>query len=150
MLDPVWIALIADNFLLIAVIVTIFLLFRRIQREHSEKIIEHFIEAYKDNVVVHHGLSQIELGVDQQKNVDKIEKIVEERPYNFLLGFLFQWSQLKDNLLKVSFEKGVKVLNKSLMMEEAYYKRYLVDILGFKRESLKDYDGLGGSLVKEL
>lgn len=150
MLDPVWIALIADNFLLIAVIVTIYLLFRRIQREHSEKIIEHFIEAYKDNVVVHHSLSQIELGVDQQKNVDKIEKIVEERPYNFLLGFLFQWSQLKDDLLKVSFEKGVKVLNKSLMMEEAYYKRYLVDILGFKRESLKDYDGLEGSLVKEL
>lgn len=141
MVDPVWIALIADNFLLISIIVAQYLIYKRVQVSHvSEKRVEHFIEAYKNNTIVHHSLSQIELGKNQKENVDRIQEIVEKHPYNFSLYFQYKWSQLKDEVTEILPEKGIKVLYENLAYtEKMYYKKYQVEVLRFKKEEFKEF-----------
>ena len=117
----------------------------------SEKRIEHYIEAYKDNTIVHHAIAQIEAKQDVRKNIDNIQNIVDEHPYNFSYGFLIAWIKLKDNLPMLPPEKGVKVLIDNFSgMERLHLKKYLLEVLCMKPKEIEELlDSLKGTMDLE-
>lgn len=115
-------------------------MYKRLQVERtSEKRIEHYIEAYKDNTIVHHALAQIEAKQDVGKNIDRIQKIIDEHPYNFSYGFLVAWIKLRDELPMLPPEKGVKVLmDKFSGTERLHLKKYLLEVLCMKPKEIEE------------
>ena len=138
--ETVWIALIASVIPLIGVIITQYLIYKRVKVERtSEKRIEHFIEGYKDNIIVHNSISQIEFKYDITKNIDRIQKILDEHPYNFSYSFLMAWYKLREDLPSLPPEKGTKLLLDNLAgTEKRHLKKYLIDVLCMKPDEIKE------------
>ena len=152
--ETVWIALIASIIPLIGIIVTQYLIYKRVKVERiSEKRIEHFIEGYKDNIIVHNSLSQIEYGYDIAKNINRIQKTLDEHPYNFSYSFLMTWHKIRDKLPNLQSEKGVRILFDNLAgTEKMHLKKYLLEVLNMKPNEIKELtDAIKGTTdVKEL
>jgi hypothetical protein len=98
-------------------------------------------EGYKDNVVVWNALDGINVGHEIEKNVEKIQEIVDKRPHNLAIAFLSKWVDSKDDLTDNIKRKEYsnKLYDCFLDNLDFYAKRYYHQVLGLKGKELNDY-----------
>lgn len=100
-------------------------------------------EGYKDNIVVWHALADVEKGKELDDNIEKMQEIVDKRPYNLAIKFLLKWVDCKDALNNIDIKKRrqavIELYDASKSNLRFYAKRYYEQVLGLEGEELADF-----------
>jgi hypothetical protein len=89
MVEEIWGMAIIASVSIISIIIAHFLILRRTRESFIFQTRAGFFqEGYKDNLTIMFCITQIEAGLKTADNVQKIQTIIDERPYNFPFGFL--------------------------------------------------------------
>jgi len=135
--DEIWGALVVALASIIGIILTQYWGYRSLKRQSIlQSRTEFFQDTYKRNLTVAIYLSSINRGLDRKKNIEKIQKLVDEYPYLFTADFVVNWSKIvaktlfSDDEMKALTKKFVKYLS---MLSYNYY----TETLGMNDEEAK-------------
>jgi hypothetical protein len=80
------------------------------------------------------------MGVDLEKNIQKIQNLVDEHPYNFPYCFILNWPVIKKKLLNQNREDGVKLLLSNIQAgHRLFTSKYLKEVLGLSKWEVKQF-----------
>jgi hypothetical protein len=93
-------------------------------------------------------ITQIEAGLETADNIQKIQTIIDERPYNFPFGFLVNWCMVKDKLTGTDRIEGIKTLLANIEGSlKLYSSKYLIEVLGLKPPEVSQFlEAMKGTL----
>lgn len=101
-----------------------------------------FQEAYQDQLTVMFYNEQIELGIDVEKNAQRIQDLLEKHPHNFSYSFLARWFQIKEQLTGSKSKRldGIKaVIGEMEGTRKLYSIKYLTEVLGLNKLEVKQF-----------
>jgi hypothetical protein len=139
MVDEIWPTVVVAVISIIGIVVAQFLSFRSMKGQMVlQTRASYFQEAYKDNMVVMHCITQIESGLDKEKNIKKIQNLIDEHPYNFSFGLLFNWCTIEEKLRSPNPSEEIKILCADIgVTMKVYSLKYYTEVLGIKPDEWK-------------
>ena len=150
MSDDIWATVIVASVSIIGIVITQIWSFRSSKASFVIQTRAGLIqEVYRDNYMVFDSLvrllsnrkdkESLEKVLMDKGSIEKVQKVIDEHPYNFSLSFLSSWSMDKDKLLEGD-EKALDNLGQLLENSlEFYLNKYLAEVLGLKSKEIKDY-----------
>jgi hypothetical protein len=141
-MSEVWSTVIVASVSIIGIVVTQVLGLRSSREQMVLQTRFAFLqEGYKDNIVVWNALDGIKATQEIERNIEKIQEIVDKRPHNLAIAFLSKWVDHKDNLTDSTKRKEAFKKLYDCYLDNLYFyaKRYYHQVLGLKGKELDDY-----------
>jgi hypothetical protein len=138
MVDEIWATAIVALTSIIGIVVTQFLSFRSIKGQTIlQTRASYFQEAFKDNMTAMHCVTQIEIGLDRDKNINRIHDLINEHPYNFSFSLLLNWRTIEEKLRSSEPNEGLKMLCDNIQPSMNLYSlKYYGEVLGIKHDEM--------------
>ena len=139
MTDEIWATVVVAVVSIIGIVVAQILSFRSMKGQMIlQTRASFFQEAYKDNMILMHCITQIESGLDKEKNIKKIQELIDERPFNFPFSFLMHWCLVEEKLRSPDPRLGIQILCADIEKSmQIYSLKYFKEVLGIKSDEMK-------------